>query len=96
MKSAAAADPGSFRDPGSRVFVDGEEVLRAVYPASAADYEAFRDSGLLRQLVDEHWLVPSDEVEGPRIPDARTAAYTLRHPRIPFISYPYEWSFSLL
>lgn len=92
----AAADPGSFRDPGSRVFVDGQQILRAVYPASASDYEAFRDSGLLRNLIDKNWLVESDEVDAAGAPGVQDAAFLLRHPSLPFISYPYEWPFSLL
>lgn len=95
MKSASA-DPGSFRDPGSRVFLEEGEVLRAVYPASAADYEAFRNSGLLKQLMQEERLIPSEEVDAAAAPGERAAAYLLRHRRLPFISYPYEWPFSLL
>lgn len=93
---SAAADPGSFRDPGSRVFLDDEAILRAVYPASSADYEAFRDSGLLAQLIREKRLVDSEEVDASRISAGQGAAYVLRHPSLPFISYPYEWPFSLL
>ena len=42
--SGASADPGSFRDPGGRVFIDNGRVLRAVYDGNAAAYEAFRES----------------------------------------------------
>jgi ribosomal protein L11 methylase PrmA len=94
--SSAAADPGSFRDPGSRVFFDQGQVLRAVYASSAGDYLAFRESGLLDQLVEERRLVPSEEVDAARNPAGQAAAYLLQHPRLPFISYPYEWPFSLL
>ena len=41
--TAASADPGSFRDPGSRVFIDGQRVLRAIYKRSANDYAGARD-----------------------------------------------------
>ena len=93
--TAAMANPGSFRDPGSRVFSSGDRILRAIFDTSAADYEAFRDSGLLSRLVDQRKLVASQEVrtapEG--LPDA--TPYVLEHPRLPFVSYPYEWAFSL-
>lgn len=94
--TSAAVDPGSFRDPGSRVFLDQGEVLRAVYPSSAPDYEAFRNSGLLDRLIQEKRLIGSEEVDAARTPGERTAAYLLRHRRLPFVSYPYEWPFSLL
>ena len=93
---SGAADPGSFRDPGSRIFHDQEQVLRAVYASSARDYEAFRDFGLLDQLIQEQRLVQSEELDAPADPDEQAAAYLLRHPRLPFISYAYEWPFSLL
>ena len=89
-------DPGSFRDPGSQVYSDREHVLRAVYPSSAVDYEAFRDSGLLDQLILEERLVPSEEVNAAANPGGQAAAYMLRHPRLPFISYAYEWPLGLL
>ena len=95
MKSAAA-DQGSFRDPGSRVFLDEGQVLRAVYQRSAADYEAFRDGGLLQRLIEQKQLVESEEVDIALVPGNQAATYLLRHPRLPFVSYPYEWPFSLL
>jgi len=94
--TSAAVDPGSFRDPGSRVFLDQGDVLRVVYPSSAAEYEAFRNSGLLQQLVDDSRLIESDELDPAKTPGERPAAYLLRHRRLPFVSYPYEWPFSLL
>lgn len=94
--ASAAVDPGSFRDPGSRVFVDQRDVLRAVYPSSAADYEAFRNTGLLQQLVEKKLLIESEELDTSRSPGGKPAAYLLRHRRLPFVSYPYEWPFSLL
>jgi ribosomal protein L11 methylase PrmA len=91
-----SADPASFRDPGGRVFVDGDRVLRAVYPANAGQYRAFRDSPLFADLVDRNWLLPSRELD-PRSNAAGAGAdFLLEHPRLPFVSYPYEWSFSLL
>ena len=57
--TAAAADPGSFRDPGGRIFIDDGRILRAVYERSAPDYEAFRDSGLLAELIASGRLVAS-------------------------------------
>ena len=32
-------DPGSFRDPLSRVYLDGDEVLRGLSEKGLADYE---------------------------------------------------------
>jgi ribosomal protein L11 methylase PrmA len=94
--TSALADPGSFRDPGSRIFIEQGEILRAVYASSAADYEAFRTAGLLDQLIKERRLVDSEEVDLSKSPADRPASYLLRHSRLPFVSYPYEWPFGLL
>jgi ribosomal protein L11 methylase PrmA len=93
--TAFRAEPGSFRDPGSRVFIDGDRVLRAILGPSAHQYQSVRDSGLLNELIDSGMLVGSKElpVSSAPIDDAR---YVLEHPRLPFISFPYEWPFALL
>lgn len=90
-----AEDPGSFRDPGGRVFIDGERVLRAVYPSSSGDYRAFRDSRLLDRLIEKKWLLGSSEIEPSSNPAGAGANFLLEHPKLPFVSYPYEWPFSL-
>jgi ribosomal protein L11 methylase PrmA len=89
------ADPGSFRDPAGRVFIDGERVLRAVYPLGSADYRAVRESHLLGRLIEKKWLLESSEIEPSSSAAGAGANFLLEHPRVPFVSYPYEWPFSL-
>ena len=43
----AGLEPGSFRDPESRVFYAGDEVFRALSPDGLSDFEALRAAGLL-------------------------------------------------
>jgi ribosomal protein L11 methylase PrmA len=94
--SAARANPGSFRDPGSGVFELGDRIVRTVWPSSAGAYEAVRDSGLLADLVKQGKLVASREIDPASVELETPPAYLLEHPRLPFISYPYEWPFALL
>ena len=94
--TATDADPGSFRDPGGRIFLDNGRILRAVYDAAAADYERVRDSGLMEALSAEHRLVPGREIDPASSSAGEGARYLLEHDRLPFVSYPYEWSFSQL
>jgi ribosomal protein L11 methylase PrmA len=93
----AVRDPASFRDPKGHVFSCGGEILRTVEAGGAAGYERARDNGLIAALQARGWLVPTEEIE-PVL--ARTlglqAKHVLRHPRLPFISHPYEWSFPAL
>ena len=91
-----AADPGSFRDPGGRVFIDDGRVLRAVYGPNASAYEAARDSGFLDELIEKGSLVASREIELGSHAAGAGGCYLLEHDKVPFVSYPYEWSFAQL
>jgi len=95
--TAAVADPGSFRDPAGQVYRLGSRVLRKVGAKAATHYEAARDRGILRKYSDRGLLVDSKEVDAGLIGVSDNSRhYVLEHPVIPFISYPYEWSFALL
>lgn len=96
MTAQLVSEPGSFRDPGSRVLLNGERIFRVIRPSAAPAYEAVRDSGLLGQLADKKMIVEWTEHDPASIGgDFADAAHVLEHPRLPFISHPYEWSFSL-
>jgi SAM-dependent methyltransferase len=88
-------EPGSFRDPESRVFYAGDEVYRALSPDGLSDFEALRESGLL----DDERIVRTaiaEDTAALRGLLVHEPAGVLRHERVPFVSYPYEWTFSML
>ncbi|MEX2532305.1 MAG: SAM-dependent methyltransferase [Gemmatimonadota bacterium] len=58
-------------------------------------YRALMESGLYDELVEAELLVPH-EVVSTDLAAADGAVAVLRPERIPFISYPYEWSFGQL
>jgi ribosomal protein L11 methylase PrmA len=92
-----ALEPGSFRDPGGRIFTSGDRILRAVMPSAAPAFELAWQSGVLDRLVEEDRLVGFASVSDiEAVPQLRDASHVLEHPAVPFISHPYEWSFSLL
>ncbi len=88
--------PGaSFRDPSGFVFVRGPDLLRQVNLSYRDDYDRLIGSGLYRSLADLGWLVDHEETD--EAPGTDEAAYrVLRPERVPFVSYPYEWSVSQL
>ncbi len=91
----AGLEPGSFRDPESRVFYAGDDVFRALSPDGLSDFEALQATGLL----DDERVVRTERSDGvPAVRDllVHEPAAVLRHERIPFVSYPYEWTFSML
>jgi ribosomal protein L11 methylase PrmA len=85
-------EPGSFRDPDSRVLYEGSSVLRALSAGGLADFEMLQDSGLL----EDPRLIGTERLRGASVPTDVTAEAVLRHDRVPFVSYPYEWTFSML
>lgn len=92
-----ALNQGSFRDPSGHVYETESAIFRTVAPIAADNYEAARDQGLLKRLVKDGRIVGLCEVDPVEYGLASdVASYLLRHPRLPYISYPYEWSFSLL
>jgi hypothetical protein len=98
---SARTDPGSFRDYESRVFIAEGAVHRALSANAAANWEALVSSGLNGELSDAGAIVATEELEPAevQIPAgllAEQPAAVLRHERIPFISYPYEWPFAML
>src|SRR5262247_1711801 len=91
---AANPDRGSFRDPDSRVYVDDGAVYRALSADGWEDWQALAAT----PLVTDERLIGTEPVELDDLPDltAGPAAGALKHEKVPFVSYPYEWPFSML
>ncbi len=88
-------EPSSFRDPSGFVFTRNGELRRAVHQSYAPHLRQLADSGLQAALTSAGLLIPHREVEVPSdLPDE--IATVIAPERVPFISYPYEWSFSAL
>ncbi|MDO5565763.1 MAG: SAM-dependent methyltransferase, partial [Planctomycetia bacterium] len=83
---------GSFRDPSGHVYEDGNRILRSVNSGYREDFEYFQSSGLADFLIEKGWILPFKEIDAP-IPGSWK---TLEVPRLPLISYPYEWSIGQL
>ena len=86
---------GSFRDPSGFVFRGDGALYRQVNAVYRDNYDHLMESGLYESLTGAGLLVPHDEV--PATPPRPELAYKVIRPQlVPFISYPYEWSFSQL
>jgi SAM-dependent methyltransferase len=98
--AARAFDPGSFRDPASTVFYDGGDVLRGLDATAAADWDAMSQAPFFVKAMAEGRVVPTEALPAAKAkkvtPAGRDWPLVLKHERVPFISYPYEWTFSQL
>ncbi len=91
----------SFRDPSGFLFRREGILYRQVNQSYQANYERLMELGLYEKLVNSGALIRHQEVElkpeSSGVPETAAAAYKIIQPElIPFISYPYEWSFSQL
>ncbi len=85
----------SFRDPDGFLFEVEETIFRQVNLSYKENFDLLMESGLYTRLVKEKLLIPHSEVNNSQ--KYSDSAYKVIKPlRIPFISYPYEWSFSQL
>jgi len=87
--------PSSFRDPSGYLYTRDGLLYRHIRTSYKEDYDLLMESGLYQCLVEEGMLVSHEEVELEH-PEADGAYKTIKPKVIPFISYPYEWSFSQL
>ena len=87
---------GSFRDPSGFLFYKDNILYRQINKSYKENFEFLINSGLYEKLVSEELLIPHNIVQS-NLFEKNTNVYKIIKPEfIPFISYPYEWSFSQL
>lgn len=83
---------GSFRDPAGYVLESGSHVYRTIRAPGSEDYTLFQDSGLAQELLRRRWIPAFSETSE----SVHDSWKVLEVERLPWISYPYEWSFHQL
>jgi hypothetical protein len=95
LKQNSGQLSASFRDPSGFLFSRDGVLYRQVNRKYEQEYARLKESGLYDKLIKAGLLIPHVEVE--QAPEQVDLAYIIIQPeRVPFISYPYEWSFSQL
>ncbi len=89
-------EPGSYRDRGGRVYYnESGRVLRGLSTCAWAQWQSLENSVCFQRFIDEGRVVRTERyAEWPSINSEW--AGVLQHERIPFVSYPFEWSFGML
>jgi len=91
---------GSYRDRTARVFdLGGNRIGRALNDSAADEWRHFSKSACFEAMIERGNVVDSRELSPAEfsaldLPSWAVAA--LEHRRVPFVSYPYEWSFGML
>jgi SAM-dependent methyltransferase len=90
-------ESGSFRDRNARVFVRQGSVFRGLNPQASAEWDALAATRFFRDFSADGRMVATEQVAAPdEAVDTERWTSFLRHERIPFVSYPYEWCFGML
>jgi hypothetical protein len=77
----------SFRDPSGYVFIEDSKVKRVVNPIYFEQYNKLTTSGFYEELFDKKYLIRHQEIS------RNNSEIIIEAAKIPFINYPYEWSF---
>jgi hypothetical protein len=100
-KNQIQIEESSFRDPSGQIFYKNNRVYRLVNKVYRENYDLFVKSGLKKTLEDKEYILKSkvvslESLEGLKGLRVERVYKVLETEKIPFISYPYEWSFSQL
>ena len=88
-------DPASYKDPAGFIFTHEANVYRHVHTSYANEYDLLMQSGLYSSLTQKKWLIQHQEIHQ-NLSGSTDFYKTLLPWQLPFISYPYEWSFDML
>jgi hypothetical protein len=94
-KTSKTADPASFRDPTGFLYTENGVLYRQINDSGFEYYFTLMDSGLYQELVEIGALIPHEEITEFDL-NSPPEKLIIKPEKIPFISYPYEWSFSQL
>ena len=94
--------PGSFRDPAGHVFTASKRIFRGISSDSTDRFRSFLLSSFFEEyagtlIVHTKEVSPEDALmAGISADDVEAYEMWVEHEPLPFISYPYEWSFEAL
>lgn len=92
-----AFDSGSWRDPDSRVFVHDGQCFRVLSADAHRHWSAFLRTGTFSRASSRGAIIETTEVPPGQVPiPSGIWRAVLAHKTVPFVSYPYEWTFSML
>lgn len=87
--NAKNAHSSSFRDPSGYVYTEKGDIKRVIKPIYFKQYNALTDSGFYNTLFKNELLIPHKELT------TTSEEIIIKAEKIPFITYPYEWSFNM-
>ena len=98
--SDAAVNAGSFRDRDGRVYHYQDRVFRGLSESALENYRRLQEKSFYTKLAESGKVIGTREISAEENPlpgdvQAQWSGF-LEHEPVPVISYPYEWTFSML
>jgi len=78
----------SFRDPSGVIFIEEGKIKRRIAPLYFKQYNALKSSQFFNKLFKSGLLIKHEELV------VNDSEIIIEPEQIPFITYPYEWSFN--
>ncbi|XSC43511.1 hypothetical protein ACF1BQ_037115 [Bradyrhizobium sp. RDT10] len=93
----AFREPGSYRDRHGAVFYYNGEIFRGISAKALANWQRLGATRFFGDFTTRGSIVPTKMVSEPNWGDpGQPWTAVLKHESIPFVSYPYEWTFGML
>lgn len=94
-------DKASFRDPAGHVFFHGNEIYRTLSPEASQKMQKLLEQSFFKELMRAGKVIPttflsSSKADAETSKDIFPTEHILWHEKIPFLTYPFEWTFSML
>ena len=93
-------EPGSFRDRNNLVFYGSGSVYRGLSEQALENWDLLASKAFFKEYRQKGLIIATETVDLEKEISTSTFAdhwfAFLKHQPIPFISYPYEWSFGML
>ena len=106
MTSQVTLNSGSFRDPVNRVYeiktraLKDSRVLRGLNEVALENYRKLSKEKFFQNLVEDRHIITTKEIssDDSNFKDIIADGWVgvLEHEVVPFITYPYEWTFNML
>lgn len=95
MSSTFTRHSSSYKDPSGFIFEKDGIIYRQVNTCFKEHFDHFIESGFYQNLAEKGLIIPHEQVAENLTGDKNHYA-TLKPEHIPFLSYPYEWSFDMM
>ncbi|MFP6581824.1 MAG: methyltransferase [Candidatus Hydrogenedentota bacterium] len=92
-------EPGSFRDRLGRVYVREDAIYRGLSEVAWAEWELLAKTKFFKAALESGAVIPTEETDAIDVDTSDLPAPWsgyLRHERLSFVTYAYEWPFDML